>query len=256
LAIDRTRRQRRKAIKAMARRILAAVGVSVLILSSLYLYNYLTTAEWLSVDEVHLNGVYRIAKADLEKRLVDLNGQNILLIPLDSYIGRVENHPRVRHASLKRILPNRVVCEIEEREPVALVFTGKFLEVDRDGMILGEDRFTPLLDLPIISGISREAVEVGKVCQDQRLRDALVTLHYCKRFGGRFAEEISELRISSSGISIVLLKENSTLLLGNTDYENRLEKYFLLKSSITREEQSAKLIDLRFEDQVVLRNKL
>ena len=84
----------------MAKRILAAVGVSVLILSSLYLYNYLTTAEWLSVDEVHLNGVYRVAKADLEKRLEDLNGQNILLIPLDSYIGRVENHPRVRHASL------------------------------------------------------------------------------------------------------------------------------------------------------------
>jgi cell division septal protein FtsQ len=256
LVIDRTRRQRRRAIKTTAKRLLAAAAVSVVILSSLYLYNYLTTAEWLSVDEVHLNGVYRVSKEDLEKRLEDLKGQNILLLPLDNYVDRIENHPRVRRASLRRILPNQVVCEVEEREPVALVFTGRFLEVDGEGMILGEDRLTPLLDLPIISGIERRAVEEGKICQDPRLRDALVTLDYCKRFGGRFAEEISELRISSGGLSIVSLKENSTLLLGNTDYENRLEKYFLLKNSIESDERSAKLIDLRFADQIVLRNKL
>ncbi len=235
---------------------LTACIISTLIVSTLYLYDYLTTADWLAVDEVQFDGVYRIDQSELDRLLEDVHGQNIMLLSLDQYIQRLENHPRVQGVSFRRILPNRLVCVVEEREPVALLFCGRFLEVDRHGMILGGDALTRRLDLPIITGISGDAVKIGKICRDNRLEDVLSTLEICKRLGGRFAEEISELKISSGGISIISLKNNSTLLLGDTDYRNRLEKYFVLKNSIAEEGRSAKLIDLRFKDQVVLRNKL
>ena len=44
------------------------------------------------------------------------------------------------------------------------------------------------------------------------------------------------------------------LLLGRSDIERRLRKYFLLKNSIVENNHSARLIDLRFDDQIVLRN--
>ncbi|MFH1755796.1 MAG: FtsQ-type POTRA domain-containing protein [Candidatus Latescibacterota bacterium] len=256
MAIDRTKKQKRKATRAMIKRLLAAFVVSAVILSSLYLYNYLTSAEWLRVEEIELEGVSRINPVDLEKMLGDVKGQNIFLVSLDSYTARIADHPRVRFASLKRVLPNRVVCTVEEREPVALIFDGRFLEVDESGMIMGEDHLSPLLDLPIVTGIPGKKAVPGKNCQDKRLLDALNALLFCKRYGGRFAEEISELRVWEGGITITSLQENSTLLLGASDYENQLHKYFVLKKSIASEERSAKIIDLRFKDQIVLRNKL
>jgi len=240
----------------MFKRVLAAACVSAVILSSLYLYNYLTSAEWLNVDDIQLEGVSRTDPTDLEKLLADLHGQNILLISLDSYTARVADYPRIQYASLKRILPNRVVCTVEEREPVALLFNDRFLEVDESGMIMGTDDLTPLLDLPIVVGVPRESAVVGKVCGDQRLKAALQALRYCKRFGGRFAEDISELKVAEGAITITSLKDNSTLLLADSDYETQLQKYFLLQKSIAGDARSAKIIDLRFKNQIVLRNKL
>ncbi len=240
----------------MIKRLLAAVCVSAVILSSLYLHKYLTSADWLNIDEIQLEGVSRTDPADLERMLEDIHGQNILLISLDRYADRVVDHPRIQYASLKRILPNRVVCTVEEREPVALIFNGRFLEVDESGMIMGSDDLTPLLDLPIVIGIPGQSTVVGKTCEDRRLRAALETLRYCKRYGGRFAEDISELKVAEGAITITSLKENSTLLLADNDYESQLQKYFLLRKSIAGDERSAKIIDLRFKNQIVLRNKL
>jgi cell division protein FtsQ len=235
--------------------VIVFIVVSALALFSLYLYDYLTTTSRLSIREVRIEGVSRVDVSEINRLLEDLQGQNILLAPLDTYVRRLAKHPRVRRASLKRVLPNRVVCSVEEREPAALIFTGRFLEVDTDGMIIGEDEFTPLLDLPIITGLPEEAVKVGKICEENLLHDALETLVYCRQFGGRFAREISELKLGTGGIAIVSLKENCMLLLGDSDYENRLEKYFLLRKTIDEEKPSTKLIDLRFENQVVLRGK-
>jgi cell division septal protein FtsQ len=240
----------------MIRRLLAAVCVSAVILSSLYLYNYLTSADWLNVEEIQLEGVSRIDPAALERLLDDLHGQNILLVSLDSYTERIVDYPRVRYASIKRVLPNRVVCTVEEREPVALIFIGHFVEVDGAGMVMGADDLTPLLDLPVVIGVPGKSAVEGKICEDKRLRGALEALRFCKRYGGRFAEDISELKVGKGAITITSLKDNSTLLLANNDYESQLQKYFVLKKSIAGEVRSAKIIDLRFKDQIVLRNKL
>ena len=44
------------------------------------------------------------------------------------------------------------------------------------------------------------------------------------------------------------------LLLGDSDYERRLRKFFLLRDELARREEPGELIDLRFDNQVVLRS--
>jgi len=238
------------------RRILTVLVLGVLVIGSMYVYNFLTTSERLAITSVEISGISRIEAADLEELLVDLNGQNILLAPLESYEERLKMHPRVRHASTKRVLPDRVICTIEEREPVALVFTDHFLEVDRQGMIIAEDEYTALLDLPIITGLSNKAVAVGKISTDPKLHDALEALNVCTNVGGEFAANISELKVTRNGISIRSLKADCVLVLGDSDFEGRLKKYFLLKDTLDKKDQNRGLIDLRFEDQIVLRGQI
>lgn len=254
LAIGKTKAQQRKAFRTMIRRLAASAGIGMVIVASLYLYDFLTTTEKLAIAQVEFNGLSRVDTAEIERLVADLEGQNILLVPLAQYSARFSGHPRVRRADFKRILPDRVVCTVEEREPVALVFTGEFHEVDEEGMIMPSDDLTELLDLPIIIGLGSDLVKEGKPCRDRRFLQALNTLDICKKYGGSFAENISELRLGKSGISIVSLKEGMVLLLGNKQVESRLKKFFVLRKRIGEEDPGTKFIDLRFDDQIVLRS--
>jgi len=227
-----------------------------MIIASLHLYDYLTTSEAFAIEEVELKGMVRVDPSDVERLLGDLRGQNILLAPLDSYRDRIRAHPRVEHVSFKRVLPSKVVCSVDEREPVALLFTDRFVELDASGMVMGEDEYSALLDLPIITGVPGTDIKIGRVCKIDGVQDALEALRLCKTFGEGFAEEISELRISRGGLLIRPLKDDCVLVLGEEDFANRLKKYFLLRDTIDERDQTEGLIDLRFEDQVVLRGQM
>lgn len=256
MGIVRTRRQKKNAVKAAVRRIFTVLIIGILIVASMYVYNYLTTSESFAIHEVGFKGMSRVDASEIEGLLSDIKGQNILLVSLDSYVSRIEMHPRVERVTMNRVLPDKVTCSVEEREPVALIFTDQFLEVDRHGMVMGRDEFSAILDLPIITGLHKGHLEEGKISTDPQLRSALDVLRLCKRYGGEFAEDISELRVSFAGLSIRSLENNCVLLLGQSDYEKRLRKYFLLKETFAENESSARLIDLRFDDQVVLRGQI
>lgn len=256
MAIVETKEQRKKAARTLVFRLLTTAGLGLLIFGAFEAYNYLTTTERLAVKSVELRGLSRVETAEVEKRVADMRGENILLLPLDKYVARLSGHPRIRSILLKKILPNKVLCTVEEREPVALVYAERFYEVDEEGMVLTSDELTDYMDLPIVTGLNRRSVKEGMYCKDPQLASALRVLGICKRYGGSFANDISELRIGGNGVSVVSLKEGMVLLLGDSEFENRLKKFFLIRSTIAKKEETSKLIDLRFEDQVVLRSAI
>ncbi len=256
MGIGRTRRQKKKALQAAVKRILTVLFISVLIVASMYAYGFVTTSESFAIHEVEFKGMSRVDTSEIEELLADLLGQNILLVSLEAYEDRIKMHPRVERVSMTRVLPDKVACTVKEREPVALIFTDQFPEVDRHGMVMADDEYTAILDLPIITGLAKNAIEVGKINNDKRLRGALRALALCKSLGGDFVEDISELRVSSSGVNIRSLERNCVLLLGEADYANRLKKYFLLKETLAEKESDVGIIDLRFDDQVVLRGRM
>jgi len=240
----------------MAVRLLTSAMLGLLIVAGFYLYDYATTTDKLAVSRVEFNGLNRLSTEDAQRLVGDVLGQNILLVPLENYTARFTGHPRIRSAVFKRVLPDRVICTVEEREPVALVFADRFLEVDEGGMVLPADALTDMLDLPIITGLEAEVVREGQHVDDERVVSALATLGACKKYGGKFADNISEIRIDNNGISIVSLKEGMVLLVGESGYEGRLKKFFLMQNTIAKREESARLIDLRFDDQIVLRSQI
>jgi cell division protein FtsQ len=259
LAIDKTRKdwraKKRAALAAAVRRVVMVLVLGVLIVSALYLYDYLTTSDAFTVAEVELRGVTRIEDAELRRMLSDLEGHNLFLAPLDDLEKRLEMHPRVEEVDMRRVVPDRIVCDVSEREPVALVFTDRFLEVDRHGMIMAEDAYTPLLDLPIITGVSGDDVNTGHISESEDVRRALEVLRVAREIGGEFASAISEVNVERGGVVVRSLENDRVLVLGEGDYENRLRKYFVLHDELDRE-TSRRVVDLRFQDQVVLRASL
>lgn len=241
-------------MRVLVVRLVTSASLGVLIVACFHAYNFLTTTDKLAVTDVEVQGLSRLESADVESLVSEIRGQNILLVGLEDYGARFAKHPRIKNAELRKVLPNKVVCTVTEREPVALVYTGEFLEVDDEGMIMKADGLSEMLDLPIFSGLDANAVKEGQRCKDSRLAGMLKILDLCKHYGGQFADGISELRAGSGGISIVSLESGVVLLLGDSEFEGRLRKFFMMQSTIAQREESTKLIDLRFEDQIVLRS--
>jgi cell division protein FtsQ len=243
-------------LRARASRVAAVLVVGVLIVASMYLYKYVTTSQRFAVKHVELTGLSRVERGEVQRLVADLKGHNILLAPLDVYEARLEAHPRIARVATRRVLPDRIVIALEEREPVALVFTDRYFEIDSDGVVMPGDEYTPLLDLPTITGVSTRDVRAGRECVDPMVRGALEALSVCRSLGRGFADDISEVRASDGGLSIRSLKDDCVLLVGDTDFEKRLRKFFLLKDALASRESAAALIDLRFDDQVVLRSEI
>lgn len=256
MAIVSSSPETKGAIRARARRVIGVFIVGVLIVASMYLYNYVTTANRFAIEKVELAGLSRVEPGALQRLVSDLRGRNILLAPLDAVEARLEAHPRIARVECRRVLPNRVVYSITEREPVALVYTDRYFEIDAAGMVMAGDTYTGLLDLPTITGISMQDVRAGRRCEDPMVRGALEALRVCRDLGAEFAGNISELRATNTGIAIRSLRDDCVLLLGDSDYERRLRKFFLLRGELARREEPGKLIDLRFENQVVLRSDM
>lgn len=254
MAIVDTARGRKAAIRARAGRVIAVFIVGVLIVSSLYLYNYATTSERFAIERVELAGLSRVAEGEVRRLVADIEGTNILLAPLDACEARLEAHPRIASVTVRRVLPDHVTCTITEREPVALVFTDRFYEIDAAGMVMPGDAYTALLDLPTITGVPAADVRAGELCRNEMVTGALEALTVCRSWGGEFADEIAELRATNSGLSIRSLREDCVLLVGDADFEKRLRKFFLLREELARREAPGRLIDLRFDNQVVLRS--
>jgi cell division septal protein FtsQ len=254
LAIVRTRQQRRRAIRTLIIRLFTTVMLGFMMYAAYEMYDVLTTSERFAVRAVEIRGLCRVDSVEVGKLVAGIQGENIFLLPLEKCAERFSAHPRVRSITFKKVLPNKVYCAVEEREPVAVVYAGGFFEVDQEGMVLTSDELTDYLDLPIISGVERKTLKQGTFCKDPQLSNALGVLGICKRIGGTFADDVSEVRIGSQGISVVTLKEGTVLLLGQDEFEGRLKKFFLIRGTLAKRGETSKLIDLRFDDQVVLRS--
>ena len=172
MGIDSTAADRKRIVRARAGRMIAVLIVGVLIVGSMYLYNYVTTSPRFAVEHVELLGLTRIDRAEVDRLVADLKGHNILLAPLDVYEARLEAHPRIASVTARRVLPDRVVYDVVEREPVALVFTDRYYEIAADGVVMAGDDYTAHLDLPTITGVASRDVKAGRVCTDPMVRGA------------------------------------------------------------------------------------
>jgi cell division septal protein FtsQ len=241
-------------MRALGMRLVALVALGFISVGLLYAYDFVTTTKKLAITAVQVNGITRTNPADIERMLLDLKGQNIFRAPLESYERRLRMLPRIKDADLKVMFPSTIVCSITEREPVALVFANRFIEVDEEGMVLTEDAISSKLDLPIITGIPGDVLNQGAICKNVYLAEALRALQACKLLGGSFTGDISEIKAGPNGVSIVSLREGCIVMLGNAEFEKRLKKFFLLRDTIEKNDIETKVIDLRFEDQIVLRS--
>ena len=162
---------------------------------------------------------------------------------------RLEEHPLIRRARITTVLPTTLVFTIEERTPVAFVASPVLEPVDRDGQILPLSPVDHRLDLPVLMRVGgRGALSTSQVQTLAREVDRLAA------DDPTFLAAVSELTIDDGGDATAVVSGDLLLRFRPPLSHRRLrEGLDVLEDAVLRRpDQRASVLDLRFEDQVVV----
>lgn len=202
---------------------------------------------YFSVREIQVRGAHRLGGSEVVAMAGLTHGMNIWNVDLSAIESRVAKHPWVRRVVLRRELPHRIVIEVEERKPMAIMLLGKLYYVDSEGFVFKEVAEGESMDFVVLTGLSRrDFLEEGSRAR-RRIREAL---RLAELAGERLP--LSEVRFSSArGLILYPVDRPVAVVIGWDDWEakiRRLERLLELWSG--REERLAEL-DLSFHDLAV-----
>lgn len=105
------------------------------------------------VEEILVVGRQETPRDELLKAVRLTRGAPILAFDLQSARRRVEALPWVRRARVERMLPDTVLLNVEERQPLALwQHNGSFSLIDHDGEIILREGLERFADLVVVVG--------------------------------------------------------------------------------------------------------
>ena len=162
---------------------------------------------------------------------------------------RLEQHPLIRRARVTAELPKTLVVTIEERTPVGFV-AGPVLEpVDRDGQVLPLDPVEHRLDLPVLIRTGG-----GAPLSPSELRVLAMEVDRLAEDDPTFLAAVSELAIDDKGDATASVSGDLLLRFRPPLSHGRLREGLtvLEDAALRHPDQKATVLDLRFEDQVVV----
>jgi hypothetical protein len=174
---------------------------------------------------------------------------------LDDHLDLVLRDPLIVEASFERRLPNRLTLVVVERQPVALLGLERLTPVDEAGRVLPVSAFHGGWDVPVmaVDWPTEEVVLDGRV-QVGLIRWALGWLGEVELAMPTLYHEISTVELDGDGtVRLRLTRSDCTVLLDqNTPFEKLTLVDDVLRD-LTNKGETFFQLDLRFEDQIVVR---
>jgi cell division protein FtsQ len=158
----------------------------------------------------------------------------------------MEGHPWVVSARLSRSLPGAVLVEIAEHRAAAQVQLGGLYLLDDEGRVFKRAGPEDAVDLPLLTGLSRDEWLRDRGSSQLRLYSALRLLEAWREEG--FAgPSLSEVRLEEDGGFTAFAREPAGLQeirLGSSDLKLQLHRLAQLRAALARRGEHAARIDL------------
>lgn len=198
---------------------------------------------------VDINEILQLAHVTKGMRMYEID---LMVIQKD-----VLSHHFIKDVVVARDLPVTLKISVVERSPIAMINRGEILYLDEDGFVLPHSVSREVFDLPIITGVPT-SVKVGTGIQLRHpsVQEALNVLSAAKLVNKQLYHLISEVSIRPGGDLILYsAEEGIPVLFGRGNVVSKLARLDAFWNAVVRERgpQRLQYIDVRFEEQVVVR---
>ena len=226
------------------------------VLALILVYTVFVHMPYFNLQQIDVTGNYYLAPTDVVKTSGLQAGTNLLLVDLGATAARLRSRPRVRGASVYRRFPGRIIIEIEERNPRAVLAAGKLYYVDRQAEIF--PRLTPgdSVRYPLFTGIKPHELKSREAEVRQMLALGLGLLEVMERNVSGLAESrVSEIRLDLDNGLTLLTRSGREVIMGKSSLELKMERLARLKKFLSKRGRwhNARTIDLNFEDRALVR---
>ncbi len=197
------------------------------------------------LSNIVVSGTSRVQPSEVGEALEPLRGQHLLWISLADVEGRLSENRWIRGANLRKKMPDSLVVEIQERQPVVLLRRDEGLfYVDRSGTVVDlydPARETDLLLLSVAPGARLEVEPALAVAAELELvaPDWASGLSEVEVLGG------DDFRLFTAALPFPVL-----VSLGGVGRQVR--KFREVIPEITRRYDRVAAVDLRFSRQIVV----
>ena len=181
-------------------------------------------------------------------------GENLIqldLVAVQQVIKR--NHPEFKEVKVRRVLPNRVEILLKRRTPVAQVLFSRYVQVDKDRVVLPGSSTTPFRNLTVIEGapLPRGGVAIGATLSDDATQKALRLMDVIKRSNLLRKHTLTRIDIADPRNISLYVDGQIEIRMGNNHFIERLKILDQTLKSLPLDPARIKYIDLRFDDVVV-----
>ena len=195
----------------------------------IYAYNFLISRPYFQIKEISVRGLRELTEKDVLATAGIKPAQNLLAINTDAVIRRVSANQWVESIYVGRELPNKLVLDVKERTPLALVKQDNdFCLMDAKGFVFKKLGKSDEVDLPIITGVDeKEEIKSQLLLSTLNL---LKTVSKSSQYA--YLGTVSEVHVDNVfGLSLI----SSTglyLKLGTTDFEKKLKQLKLVLADL------------------------
>jgi len=205
-----------------------------------WLYTVLTMHPYLSVKTIEVRGAERLREEDIVALSGIMSGDNVIKVNVEESAESVRSERFIKKAEVKRVLPDRIIIEVEEYRPAAFVVAKGLHVMDLNGEIFKKYSPKDGLDLPIVTGIEED----GEKSEELKTR-ALEFINATATVEGLKTSDISELHVDSLyGVTVYTLRHGARLNVGMGDYGDKIEKLRKFISSREAGLKGVKSVDL------------
>jgi cell division protein FtsQ len=209
-----------------------------------------------SATAIETEGNSHVTRAQLVSLFGEDIERNIFRVPMAERKSELEELPWVEHATVMRLLPNRLRVSVMERTPVAFVRQGNHIGlVDANGVLLDmpTDVKTKMhYSFPVVTGLEAK--------DPLSLRSARMKLY--ERFmndlngsGEKIAEKLSEVDLSSPEDVRAVIQDKGGEVMVHFGEDNFLDRYQKFEEHLPEwrtQYPHLAAVDMRYERQVVL----
>ena len=205
--------------------------VLMITMTMIFGYNYTISSHYFRIREVAVRGCKELTEKDILLLAAVKPSQNILTVNMDAVARRISTNPWIRDVFVGREFPSRLVIEVRERTPIALIQgDNSFYLMDIDGVAFKRLEAGEEGDLPVLTGCFH-----GKETNPNLLKESLGLLHYLA-VSRDFPtiDNISEVHGSEAfGLSL-FTTSGVSLQLGFGSHQNKLKRLIPIMADLTR----------------------
>ncbi len=163
--------------------------------------------------EVVVRGNDRVSDVAIRHLANVPRGAFLPTVDLDGVAEGVLRHPWIASARVRRVLPDRLVIEVEERRTALLLALDGLYRVAPDGTVFARAR-PPGLDAPVLTGLGVEPLRSHPDLGRRVLGLSLALLREVDDAEGLARDDLSEIHFDPLSGFELILRSGARLLLG------------------------------------------